>query len=63
MTLSELVDLGAPLRSAVLTAAFISKLDLSGKQKARLLRDYLFLSGKRLTREVLIQARDYSFYL
>ena len=62
-TVSDLRALGAPVAFPVALARFISDLDLSGQQKARLLRDYLDETGARLNAEVLVAARDYSFYL
>lgn len=62
-TVRDLRDMGAPVALPVATAAFIAKLDLSGQQKARLLREYLDETGQRLNAEVLVAARDYSFYL
>ncbi len=61
--LDDLRLLGAPTEDAVLTARFIATLALSGQQKARLLREYLREVNKGLTTEVLVAARDFSFFL
>jgi hypothetical protein len=60
---SDLTSLGAPVADAIGTARFIATLALTGQQKARLLREYLRETRLRLSNEVLIAARDYSFYL
>ena len=60
---SDLVALGADVRHPVDVAYFIAQLDLSGQQQARLLREYLQVTGARLTAAVLVAARDYSYHL
>lgn len=60
---SDLQALGADIRDPVLVATFIAGLDLSGQAKAHLLRSWLNEVGGRLTAEVLVAARDYSFHL
>lgn len=62
-SLDDLRALGAPVDDAEATARFIATLAVTGVQKARLLRSYLRESGQGLSREVLIEARDYSFFL
>lgn len=59
----DLRVLGAPVDDAVGVAAFISQLSMTGQQKARLLREYLRERRVRLSTEVLVAARDYSFFL
>ena len=61
--LDDLKGLGAPVDDSVATARFIAQLALSNQQKARLLRNYLRESSKALTTDVLVAARDYSFFL
>ncbi len=61
--LDDLRALGAPVDDAAKTARFIASLAATGAQKARLLRSYLREASEPLTREVLIEARDYSFFL
>jgi hypothetical protein len=61
--LDDLRALGAPIDDAPSTARFINQLQLSGQQKARLLREYLRAAHQDLSRAVLIEARDYSFFL
>lgn len=64
MTATEdLLALGAPVHDRVLVARFIAQLALSSQQKAALLRGYLEEYRLSITTEVLIEARDYSFYL
>lgn len=62
-SLEDLVVLGAPVSNPVETARFIDRLALAPVQKARLLRQYLRESQQRLSTEVLVAARNYSFYL
>ena len=59
----DLRALGAPVGDAALTARFIARLQMGDQQKARLLRDYLAESGVVLSHTILVEARDYSFYL
>jgi hypothetical protein len=54
---------GAPVDDAVPTAAFINTINVSSQQKARLLREYLRETRVTLSREILVAARDYQFYL
>lgn len=61
--LDDLKLFGAPVDNPISTARFISRLALRGQEQARLLRGYLSESHWRLTAEVLVAARDYSFYL
>lgn len=60
---ADLVEFGADIGDPVAVAKFIAGLNLSGQMQARLLRDYIKEMRLRLTREILIEARDYSFYL
>jgi tRNA A22 N-methylase len=60
---SDLQALGADVRDPVLVAKFIAALSLSGQAQAHLLRSYLIETGARLNAEVLVAARDFSYYL
>lgn len=62
-TVDDLRVLGAPVDNPVATARFINRLALRGAQKARLLRAFLRERRLRLTTDVLVAARDYSFFL
>ena len=62
-TLDDLKALGAPVDDAVAVARFIAQLAVGSQQKARLLRSYLREVGQSLTTDVLVAARDYSFFL
>lgn len=55
--------LGAPVDDAAQTARFINELAMGDQQKARLLRDYLRETKVQLSRAILVEARDYSFFL
>ncbi len=59
----DLRALGAPVGDDVLVARFLDQLALTSQQKARTLRGYLRETGGRLSTEVLVAARNYSFYL
>ena len=61
--LDDLLNLGAPVSNPVATARFLDQLALTPVQKARLLRSYLRETAQRLTTEVLVAARNYSFFL
>lgn len=63
LALDDLRALGAPVDDAALTARFIALLNMGDQQKARLLKDYLRESGVVLSHAILVEARDYSFYL
>jgi len=55
--------LGGPVDDAVPLATFLNTLNISSQQKARFLRDYLRETRVTLSREILVAARDYQFYL
>ena len=59
----DLRNFGAPVDDATATAAFINTLNIASQAKARLLREYLRQSHNSLSREILVAARDYQFYL
>ncbi len=59
----DLRALGAPVSDPVATARFLDRLALEPVQRARLLREFLRETGQRLTTEVLVAARNYSFFL
>lgn len=60
---TDLELLGADISDPVAVAKFIAGMNLNGQAQARLLKDYVKEMGIRLTREILIEARDYSFHL
>lgn len=61
--LDDLRALRGPVDNPVATARFIAQLNLRSAQKARLLRQYLRETRRRLSTEILVAARDFSFFL
>lgn len=61
--LTDLTFLGAPVGDPVAIATFISRMVLTKRQKAQLLRDYLSEKRLPLTVEVRRAAVDYEEHL